>query len=218
MRRFVPHSIRQFLRRVRHRRAIRRGSFGDLDDPFFGHLSEWVNPGSTVIDVGAAVGDYTLRLSSLTGADGRVIALEPMPPQFDVLVSNVRLAPFQNITCLQLAVGERDGVVRMNAPTGAGFPEWYLSSISPDGDTQAICISLDSLPVPPGVDFLKIDTEGHDFAVLRGARRLIERERPHILLEDDSADVERWLRARGYQRRTSGDSANSLYSWAGDEP
>jgi FkbM family methyltransferase len=209
--RFVPHTVRQGLRRYLHARAIKAGRFGDVADPFFERMSELVHEGDWVIDVGAAVGDYTIRLSELVGANGRVVALEPMAVQFDLLTSNACHAAHANITCLQLAVGERTEVSGMEAPVVEGSRDWYLSRVSADGNTRVLVVPLDGLCLPDRVTLIKIDTEGQDMAVLRGAVNLIERDRPAILIEDDEPEVQEWLSSRNFHRHADAGSANKLY-------
>ena len=198
MRRFVPTALRQAIRRYRHARAIRRGHFGD-DDPLFSRLPEWVKPGQTVIDVGAAVGTYTIALSDLVGASGRVIAIEPLPEQFEVLVSNARSARHKNITCLEFAAGEKSGSCYMAVPRQGGIPNWYMAQVSAaEADAAVLQVALDDLPLTGTVSFLKVDAEGHDFFVLRGANRLVTEHRPVIYAEAAEAEMEKWLAERGY--------------------
>jgi FkbM family methyltransferase len=209
--RFVPHALRQSLKRHLHARAIRRGRFGDLHDTFYNRMSDLLQEGDWAIDVGAAVGDYTIRLSALVGRQGRVIAIEPMAAQFDLLTSNVWHASHTNITCLQLAVGERNELVAMEVPVVAGAHNWYLSRVAANGDTGVLAVSLDSLPLPQRIAFIKIDTEGQDSAVLRGATNLVARDRPAVLIETDGSDVQEWFSSRNYERHSDPGSPNKLY-------
>lgn len=209
--RFVPHGLRQSLKRYLHARAIRRGRFGDLNDTFYNRMSDVLLEGDWVIDVGAAVGDYTIRLSALVGSRGRVIAIEPMAAQFDLLTSNACHAPHANITCLQLAVGERSELVGMEVPVVAGAHNWYLSRVAANGDTGVLAVSLDNLPLPQRIALIKIDTEGQDSAVLRGAANLVARDRPAILIEADGSDVQDWFSSRNYLRHSDPGSTNRLY-------
>lgn len=197
IRRLVPNRTRQFVRKMRHGHQIRRFAFGDEHDPLFARLGEWVTDGMTVIDVGAAVGTFTLALSHLVGPKGRVIALEPMPDQFELLACNIRLSPHPNTACLQLAASDVIGACSLDAPLGGGVPNWYQSRIS-DVGTPAICVTLDHLPQPGPVGFLKIDAEGHDFAVLRGGESMIREHRPVIFIEARGTAITDWLRDIGY--------------------
>lgn len=193
----IPNQARQAIRAIRHGRAIRRGTFGDPRDPLFQRLEDWVSPGDVVVDVGAAVGTFAIPLSAIVGPEGRVVAIEPMPDQFEALVRNTRWAAHPNITCMQMAASDAAGMVRMSAPIERGMPNWYQASIGEAG-TPVFCAPLDSLPLPGPVSFLKVDAEGHDFAVLRSAAGIVERDRPVVFVEADDRDIADWLAARGY--------------------
>lgn len=207
LRRLVPHAARQTIRRIRHARAIRNGHFTD-SDPLFDRLHEWVGDGDTVLDVGAAVGTYTVRLAELVGPCGRVIALEPLNAQFDLLVSNAGRLP--NVTCMQVAASHRLAVAHMSVPNWHGAPNYYEAHISDDG-IPVLCAPLDSLPIPRPVRFIKIDAEGHDFAVLKGAEQIITEDGPTIFIEAHDAAITAWLHARGYDGPITAGGANGLY-------
>lgn len=74
----LPKWLNTELRRLHYARQIRSGRFSS-DEPELALLPELVEPGDWVIDVGANVGRYTMRLSDLVGRQGRVIALESIP-------------------------------------------------------------------------------------------------------------------------------------------
>ncbi|HEX6694048.1 MAG TPA: FkbM family methyltransferase [Longimicrobiales bacterium] len=206
------HFGRQEWRRLSHARAISKGRFGDRHDPLFLRLSEWVHPGDWVIDVGAAVGDYALELSRLVGPDGRVIAFEPMPAQFELLACNATLAKHANVTCLQLAVGSQPGTCRMSAPKIHGRSNWYEAAVSDDGDTTVLQIRLDDLYAERPIRLMKIDAEGHDLEVLRGAAEIIRRHQPALLVEAGGREVVDWLESLGYDRHISAEgSANQVH-------
>lgn len=193
----IPNQVRQSIRAIRHGRAIRRGTWGDPHDPLFARLHEWVSPGDVVVDVGAAVGTFAIRLSALVGPTGRVLAMEPMPDQFEALVRNSRWAPHPNITCVQMAASDSTALVHMGAPMRRGMPNWYEARIG-RGDIPVLCAPLDDIPLPGRVSFLKIDAEGHDFAVLQSAERIITCDRPVLFVEADEPEIAAWLGRRGY--------------------
>ncbi|MFH1893452.1 MAG: FkbM family methyltransferase [Candidatus Zixiibacteriota bacterium] len=133
-----------------------------------------VKDGETAIDAGANVGWFTTLLSQLTGEQGRVFAIEPVPGNFEVLCKSVELNSCQsNVTCYNRLCGDRDGYDEVFE-----FPELDpgLSSQRPISDQCRIAhkielIRLDDLINDNGlsaVDFLKVDVEGAELALLRG--------------------------------------------------
>ena len=144
-------------------------------------FKQTLKPGMNVIDVGANIGYYTLLAAKLVGI-GRVWSIEPEPQNFNDLTRNVALNGFLNVTALNVAVGDRKG-----------YTPLYVSAISA-GTHSTVCTSNSSkttisveirplddiIPRGTGIDLVKTDTEGGDFAVLRGAKRLIS-DNPKIV-------------------------------------
>lgn len=148
--------------------------------------------------MGAAVGDYTIRFSSLVESAGRVLALEPMLEQFELLASNARWAPHHNITCFQIAAGAISDTCKMLVPLGRHGPNWYEAALSDTGDRPVLRMAIDHLPINHRISFMKLDAEGADLEVLKGAERLILRDCPTLLVESHDAELVEWLRERGY--------------------
>ena len=146
--------------------------------------------GSTVIDVGANIG-VTAVLAGILCAPGRVLALEPVPEAFAHLVENVRRSALGNVTCLNVAASATAGTVHL--VSRAGF---HFAAFVGGGDTleryagytsyPAAAETIDDLAASEGladVNFVKIDVEGYELEVLRGARRTLRAYEPTVFLE-----------------------------------
>jgi FkbM family methyltransferase len=137
-------------------------------------LRKVLKPWSVFVDVGAHIGYYSaLAADALDGA-GRVYAFEPCPANFDLLQKNTAI--YGNmIKAFGMAVGEKvcQGELFL-CNTNSGDHR-----LAPVADRQAIpvCVTtLDaSLADVPAVDLLKIDVQGSELQVLRGAREIIGR-------------------------------------------
>ncbi|MGH0029409.1 MAG: FkbM family methyltransferase [Myxococcota bacterium] len=142
-----------------------------------------VGPGDTVVDVGANVGYYTLLAARLVGDAGRVFAFEPDPVSFGVLERNVRLNGLSNVVLEQKAVSDAAGSIRLYiAPNNKGDhriyqPEEAARREYVDVDAVALDDYLAGHPGP--VDFVKIDTQGAEVAILEGMPRTL-RENPDL--------------------------------------
>jgi FkbM family methyltransferase len=136
-----------------------------------------VVPGTTALDVGAHIGSLTLPLAQRVGLEGHVYAFEPQKKVFRELVYNVRLNELHNVTPLRFALSAEPGIIEMN-PTAEKDGQ---TSIGTGGD-RAEARTLDSFGFF-NVSLIKIDVEGHEAQVLRGARETISRCHPVILLE-----------------------------------
>ena len=140
-----------------------------------------IEPGMTVVDVGAHVGLYSLVGSTLVGSTGKVYAFEPEPSNYNLLLKNMKANGLINIVPVRKAVSDKSGAtmlfVNPKASTGHTITAHreLMKSISCE------MTSLDESLSGQRVDFVKIDVEGAEIAVLRGMRRVIS-ENPRIQL------------------------------------
>ena len=146
----------------------------------FSYLSEHVKNGDSVIDVGACFGLYTVAFSRLVGTDGDVYAFEPDPYMFRLLQENIKRLHLTNVISFNIALGENNRVAKFYVTDGG------MSSLEPMAGlrsvTSVIVKTLDSFDFQK-IDWLKIDTEGTEHLVLEGAKQLLERCDPRMLIE-----------------------------------
>jgi FkbM family methyltransferase len=142
-----------------------------------------VRPGWLVVEAGASSGAHTLALSRCVGRTSLVIAFEPQRALFQVLCGNMALNSITNVECRREALGEKAGKIRV--PPLDYSQEANISGLVLGGDRgdEVPVITIDSLNLPR-CDFLKIDVEGMELAVLRGARQTIEKLRPILYLDN----------------------------------
>lgn len=130
-----------------------------------------VRPGDVVADVGASIGLYTLALARRVGPTGQVHAFEPDPESFGWLSRNVDLngvGEWVHLYCC--AVGDQDGTVAFAG--GRGTESTIVEAPSP-GSGRVQSTRLDGVLVDRKLDLLKIDVEGFEEKVLRGAAGLL---------------------------------------------
>lgn len=152
-----------------------------------------VRPGMTALDVGANIGTHTLQLAQLVGVLGRVVAFEPTDFAYSKLCRNIHTNPelASRITTYRVMLG--DGSCRAQ-PT-AVFSSWPLDGNRPVHRTHrgqlmstagARFARLDDLldeRKVAKIDFIKLDVDGFECAVLRGATKALLRDRPMIVME-----------------------------------
>jgi len=159
-----------------------------------------VKEGSVVFDLGANVGFYTLLASVLVGDRGRVVAFEPLPRNLRYLKSHLQMNRITDVTVMEAAVSDTDGVCLFDA----GFNN-SMGHISQEGSLRARVVSIDKLvstgTIPPPT-YMKIDVEGAELAVLRGAVSVLIANRPTLFLATHGKDLRRQccelLRSMGY--------------------
>jgi len=179
----------------------------DHDLSLLPEICRYITPNSVVIDVGANIGDHTIAYLRATGPNGIVIAYEPHPLACECLRRNCPEA-----LAFQCAVGAEVGRCQYS-------PEPYnvgASFLSEQGEDTVIMTTLDSdfnqILSPLGwksVSMIKIDVEGSEPEVLKGAERLITQYRPILCVEINHAtlarrgytfeDVKSFMETHGYQ-------------------
>jgi FkbM family methyltransferase len=208
----LPSSTQQELKRRRYAREIRTGRFVS-DEPEFAVLDTFVGPGDWALDIGANIGSYTARLSELVGPAGRVIAFEPMAETFELLAANSRCFRHRNVTLLNAAASDACAVLDMELPSfSSGLANFYQARLTESATgLSVLCLPVDSLPLPRRIALAKIDAEGHEGAVLRGMRRVLERDRPVLIVEASKGEAEAFLPTLGYRAERLPDSSNRVF-------
>jgi FkbM family methyltransferase len=146
----------------------------------------FVQPGNCVYDIGANFGQSTLRIANAVGPTGQVVAFEPMPATFRTLCRNLNLNKLKQVTPIEAAAAERDGIgqlaVDLNLPDQGGLASLEINS---GALLNVRLVTLDNYEVMgwPRPELLKIDVEGGAGQVIAGARRLFETIRPLVYIE-----------------------------------
>lgn len=212
----LPLSTQQTLKRVHFGRMIRNGTFTTAEerDSEFPRLAGWVRPADWVVDIGANVGNYTARLSELVGPAGRVIAIEPVPETFELLIGNLARYPLRNVTFLNIAASAETALHGMEVPMlDSGMENRYMAHISTGpASLSVMCLPVDALSLPHSVRLVKVDVEGHELQALRGMEALLRRDHPVLIVEGSDDDVAEYLGRLGYGFEQRPGSVNRVFT------
>jgi FkbM family methyltransferase len=152
-----------------------------------------LKPGNIVIDVGANIGAHTLPLAAAVGSSGRIIAIEPTDYAFAKLTANSALNQELQARILAIQAMLTDQVSGLAAPEI--YSSWPLKNegdIHPlHGGSLKTCkgakvTTLDAVVREINlehIEIMKIDIDGYECAMLRGARETLQRYRPVIVME-----------------------------------
>lgn len=213
----LPKRFQQELKRIHYANQIRKNNFLG-DEPEYDRLETWVKPGDWVIDAGANIGHYSLKLSRLVGEQGRVFAFEPVQDTFEQLAANATRFPHKNLTLFNVAVSDSESVLGMELPKlDSGLDNYYMAHLSDNASAAAVqvyCIPIDCFNFPQPVKFIKIDVEGHEISALKGMENLIKRDHPVIVAEGHTSDVVSFLEGLGYSNYRFEKSPNTLYEYS----
>lgn len=144
-----------------------------------------VRPGMVALDVGANVGAYSLLLGQWVGPAGKVFAFEPAPKPFNGLVRHVRLNHLERIIHpVPSAVGAARSTAPLLLASTAGESRLATSVEGQDRTIDVPVTSLDAFCAAEQIapDFIKVDVEGAELDVLRGARETIRRGRGRLTI------------------------------------
>ena len=208
-------------------------------------MARFARPGDTVFDIGANQGELTLYYARAVQPSGKVYAFEPSPTMFDNLARNLALNPAFNCQAEPLAVGSAPGRVEMRQPDGRnpGTATIHNDRVPYGGNwTTVDVVRLDDYVRArdiPQIDVIKIDVEGYEFEVCKGAEKIVSRWLPRLVMEmadallrmhgSSATQLAGWLRERGYRIRNletgieigAGDSLDgcvlNIYCWAGTD-
>src|SRR5437588_2385506 len=157
-------------------------------EPSFGLSWSLLKAGDTVLDIGANIGLWAMRAAVIIGDNGRLHAFEPLPANITRLERNLALNSIENVMVHSIAVSDTAGEAVFYSPESRSSGTGRLApreGLRPE--LKVATATLDSLLVEgtigtPG--FIKMDVEGAELRVLRGAQRLLASDNaPMIMFE-----------------------------------
>ena len=164
------------------------------------------------VDIGANAGFFTIWSALRAGSGGHVYSFEPQPEMYALLRENVLLNLLENVSTFSTALGDSIGTVRLALSAGdTGLAHIVIDETADVEQTSVPIETLESCLGPlPRLDMMKIDVEGAELRVLKGAASYLSGDNPPILfvevvdrhlqrLGDSEAALLEFLRGFGYQ-------------------
>lgn len=193
-----------------HRMRVRAFSYDDLlcaSAEYEAAIAHILPPCNGVaVDAGAFIGRHSLAYARAVGPRGRVVAIEPLPANFRLLLENVELNGYSHVTCIPYALGSEEGEAWLSY-------EGETSTASTKRRLVEHCRvpqqTLDHLLEQLGIesiDLVKIDVEGAELDLLEGSGKILAASprarlvvEVHERLPAANCPVHHWLAARGYE-------------------
>lgn len=157
-------------------------------------ISKWLTEDSVMLDVGAHIGYFTLKAGAIVGKEGKVIAFEPNPKTLKNLRSNIAASGATNIIVQPIACTDYEQIITLHDSTAGGNSG--LSSFLPTTGQESYSEVLPSYSVRgrpiddvvrelglTRVDVVKVDVEGAETMVIRGARETLKLFHPVVVME-----------------------------------
>lgn len=188
----------RYLGRSNHKMNLKEGKYYELQE------------GDVVFEVGAYIGYHAMRLSELVGKSGKVIAIEAIPANYEILKKNIELNNLKNVIPINVAIWKNSGVISMN------LNEYQKNSISEEivqtkKKEELPCNTIDNIIDELNltkVDFIRLQINGAELEALEGMRIVIE-SKPKILAAvpyKNKDEIVELLKNKGYNTEYTGHS------------
>lgn len=169
---------------------LSRYIFNGFEKTEVSFLQRILQPGDTFIDVGANIGLFSLYAAKAVAETGTVIAFEPTPDIFNRFKENIELNNFKNIKAVNIGLSDAKASLHLNVSEN-GLDGWNTFAKSNDGMfSGSIEVPVDTLDnyvnenniSPKKLRFIKIDVEGWEIPVIKGALKTINANEDIILM------------------------------------
>jgi FkbM family methyltransferase len=145
-------------------------------------ISRLVKERMVVFDIGASNGVFSLQMSKIVGDDGQVFAFEPSSRLFPILQNHIKINNFTNITAEKIALTDKDGIEPIISQRLASFHD----KIPVIEQEEVKCMTIDSYVKEKKlkrIDFFKIDTDGKEYNIIKGAKDVLQKYCPIMIIE-----------------------------------
>ena len=156
---------------------------------FFGGIDKTTN--YNIVDIGAQVGLYTLFAKYLP--ESTFYSFEPFSITYNLLNENVKLNNLNNVNTFNLGISDKEGVCVLNTSlshnglhTMGDKPLRFNDIEAVNVKTTTLDMFFDEIPV----HYIKIDTEGYEYFILKGGKNIIAKYKPIIQLEWNVTNME----------------------------
>lgn len=176
--------------------------YGEFSEDEVEVFKKCLLPTDLAIEVGANIGALTVPMSRCCE---QLMVFEPVPENYQLLMQNLIQNGCENVHPYQSAIGSSSGSIDIQSPDELSYPNYGAIEVG-HGSRKAPIRSLDKvlaeLKCERKIKFVKIDVEGHELEVLKGAEDLLSRDMPILYVENDrqekSAELVGWLIDHGY--------------------
>ncbi len=203
-------------------------STGEYEAKSMEYCKSFLKPGMTFVDVGANVGLFTLTAARQVGPTGKVFSFEPDGGNCGLLKKNIGQNHYANVTAVQKAVTDRSGQCTL-FQSGFNTGDHRTYHVSDDRKQVTIeCVSLDDyFPAGTKIDMIKMDIEGSEETALKGMERIINEQRPQLIIEcwpsmlkkagTNPHQMFKSIEDRGYALSLIDDASNTITSLSAEK-
>ena len=153
-------------------------------------LQDIVKKEMVVVDIGANIGYYTLKLAKLVGEKGKVYAFEPAPDNFSLLIKNIKVNNYENVFVVPKAVSNKTGKINLYLCVEHTGDHRIFDSHDGRKSIEIETVALDDFfSNNERIDFIKMDIQGAEYLALTGMKNLIQGNRKLIIISELSPSL-----------------------------
>ncbi|MFN0188030.1 MAG: FkbM family methyltransferase [Bacteroidia bacterium] len=145
-----------------------------------------------LFDIGSNIGETLLNFAKLTGEKGKVYGFEPVPHTYGKCSNNIALNRFNNVSVSQIALSNKEETLFFQEPNNNNSGGVFMNKSNTPGSYKVEGITLDAYVERVGIkvlDLIKVDVEGFETNVLKGASETCKKFRPKLFVEVDDVNL-----------------------------
>jgi len=163
-----------------------------LKDVSHDKLLELLDKNAVVLDVGGNIGYTALRMAQIVGEGGKIYTFEPDPLNYSNLTKNLSLNSFKNIFASNIGLGAEYKQVKLFVNTESNRGGNRINELADSNFEIVKIVPLDRFVADNSIDkidLIKIDVEGYELKVLKGANEILRKHRPLLFIEFDNYNL-----------------------------
>jgi FkbM family methyltransferase len=147
-------------------------------------MLEMIREGMVTVDIGANIGYYALQIALRVGTQGRVIAFEPAPNSYGLLVQNIHQNGLTNVQAYPYAIGSTRKEMDFFLYEQSNWNS-FVKHGEPIGRVKVLVVPLDEIlpSLINRVDLIRMDIEGHELEAIQGMKNTLRRHQPILCME-----------------------------------
>ena len=170
---------------------------------------KWFHPkkGDVVVDIGAHIGKYTIEAAIRVGEEGKIIAVEPLPSNFEILKKNIKINKLRNVAAFNLAAWHSNCnltfYVGISSAQGGAMKDFGHGTLEVEGRSMDALLNRSDINK---IDWIKMDVEGAEYEALLGLEETLRKFKPRLMIEVLLKNLDRaktLLHMHGYSIQSS---------------
>ncbi|MFN3405796.1 MAG: FkbM family methyltransferase [Cytophagaceae bacterium] len=158
----------------------------------FQNFKNFIKEGDVILDIGANIGFTALNFAKLVGPTGTVYAFEPDPYNYLQLENNWRLNKLMNLKLINIGLGSTHQIVKLKTELEDNRGKNRVDFNATENFAEVSIVTIDDFVKNANIKFvhlIKIDVEGYEYEVLKGAKNVLKVYKPKLFVEIDEQNL-----------------------------